>query len=539
MGKKAFIFAFLAIPVGLAIGFFELGLGLAMHGLIVFYEIVPGDGLKLVVSDAIGLDPRTTFILMAISVAAIRYAAFLLPLVAAEAFNQYARGHLLNRSLGSGNSESTVFSNDVTHLTSNLIPHSIGAIMVGVQLLSAIFMSFILVLGMLKISIHMTALALGLGVLASLLLSPAPYFLRKIARDMHAQLTSFTHRLMKDVQHLYFLKILGNDAEEHRILTRVSDDIYFKYSKYSVINGMVTVFPFLLGILFVIVIIEVNIDYELIGISSLLPFIYFLHRFASSATQVSQSTGSLIKGVPFLQEFFSFIQRSSDVAPRQLSISTDDAVESEIFPLTVSKLAIGRSLVLISDISFSVSAGETLLITGESGCGKTTLLMSLVGLVPPIDGSVKWGNNELTGATSIALRKKVSFAGPDPYLFSGTILENLLFGIEETDLADQEIETALWCASADFVHRREAGVDSALGEDGDGLSAGQKQRLSIARAVLRRPAVFLFDETTSNIDEKTEAVIMSRLRQNFPDAVIIAISHRASMKSYATTHVAL
>jgi ABC-type multidrug transport system fused ATPase/permease subunit len=539
MGQRAFILSLLAFPIGLAVGFVELGLGLSLQGLLVFYKIFPEDSGGYQLSDMIGLDPRVVFFLVAISVGIFRYFAFLLPLVSSESFNQHARGHILRRSVGSGFSESTLYANDITHLTSNLIPNSIAAINIIVQLCVAIFMSLVLVFGMFKISAELSALALGLSVLASILLIPAPFWLRKISKELHQQVSGFTHHLMKDVQHLYFLKIIGTDHEEYKILDVRSARIFSRFRNYYTLHGAISIFPFIIGIFFIVIIIEANIKYSLISISSLIPFVYFLHRFSSSATQISQSLGSLIKGIPFLHEYSSFIQKSPVGHFGQVTVSDVDVPDLDLLPLSVSNLTIGRTEILFANLSLHVVAGETLLITGESGRGKTTLLLTLVGLIPKIEGSVKWGGHELTETISVVLRKKISFAGPDPYLFSGTVRENLLFGIDESLLSEQAIKKALWCASADFVYKKKGGLYEQLGEDGDGLSAGQKQRISIARAVLRRPSVFLFDETTANIDESTEVVIMTRLRQEFPKAIIIAVSHRGSMKNYATTELAL
>ena len=534
MGRKTFLLSLLTFPVGLAVGFFELGLGLSLQGLLVFYNIFPEDIGAYRLSETIGLNPRETFILIAISVGVLRYINFLLPLISSEAFNHHARAKILHRSVGSSYAGTTLFANDVTHLTSNLIPHSIAAINIAVQLSSAIFMSLVLVFGMLKISGELTALALGMGALASILLIPAPFWMRKVAKELHQQVGGFTRRLMKDVQHLYFLKIVGSNIEEHKILSAKSDQLFIRYRNYYTLHGAISTFPFIIGIFFIIVVIEVNNSEQFIGISSLIPFVYFLHRFASSATQITQSMGSLLKGAPFVREFYSFVKQSTSGDADNSAVSGVALSNQEILPLTVENLSVGRDKALFPDLSFSVSEGETLLIRGESGRGKTTLLLTLVGIIPPLGGTIGWGSNTLTETVSNALRKKISFAGPDPYLFAGTIKENLLFGIEDKTLGDADIEKALWCASANFVDEKTSGLNEALGEDGDGLSAGQKQRLSIGRAVLRRPGVFLFDETTANIDEDTEAVIMKRLRQEFPKAIIIAVSHRASMKAYAT-----
>jgi len=137
------------------------------------------------------------------------------------------------------------------------------------------------------------------------------------------------------------------------------------------------------------------------------------------------------------------------------------------------------------------------------------------------------------------LRRRLGYAGPEPYLIDADIRANLRFGLESDAVTDADFERALRLARADFVFDLRGGLSHELREAGEGISAGQKQRLALARCVLRRPEVLLLDEATSNIDEATEAEIMAGLKATFPDLLIIAVSHRASLRRFATVQVEL
>jgi ABC-type bacteriocin/lantibiotic exporter with double-glycine peptidase domain len=155
-------------------------------------------------------------------------------------------------------------------------------------------------------------------------------------------------------------------------------------------------------------------------------------------------------------------------------------------------------------------------------------------LVPPLGGRVSWSGTLLNTIDPVDLRRKVGFAGAEPYLIDADIRTNLLFGLDRIDIAETEIEHALRVACADFVYDLEGGLSHQLRENGDGISAGQKQRLALARCLLRGPEVLLLDEATANIDEETEHLLFERLLQAYPDLLIVAVSHRSSLRNFAT-----
>jgi len=188
----------------------------------------------------------------------------------------------------------------------------------------------------------------------------------------------------------------------------------------------------------------------------------------------------------------------------------------------------------LADVSFSLKRGETIAFVGPSGAGKTTLVKLLVGLYQPDDGVVRYNGTDADQIDPEELRSQIGFVTQDTQLFSGTIRENLLF--VRPDATDEECFDVLHRAAADsLLARADKGLDTLIGEGGVKVSGGEKQRLSIARALLRNPRLLVFDEATSSLDSITEEEITRTIREVGQRAYVmtILIAHRLSTIMHA------
>ncbi len=188
----------------------------------------------------------------------------------------------------------------------------------------------------------------------------------------------------------------------------------------------------------------------------------------------------------------------------------------------------------LSDISFTVERGDTIAFVGPSGAGKTTLVKLLVGLYPPKQGEILYNGYSSNVIDLDRLRERIGFVTQDTQLFSGTIRENLLF--VSPGATDIECLDVMHKAAADsLLARADRGLDTVIGEGGVKVSGGEKQRLSIARALLRRPHLIVFDEATSSLDSLTEEEISRTMRDVAGDRAImtILIAHRLSTVMHA------
>ena len=188
----------------------------------------------------------------------------------------------------------------------------------------------------------------------------------------------------------------------------------------------------------------------------------------------------------------------------------------------------------LTNISFEVKKGETIAFVGPSGSGKTTLVKLLVGLYRPELGKILYNRTDGKDIDFDSLRTQIGFVTQDTQLFAGTIRENLLFVRPDASDADL-IDVMKKAACANLLRRAEAGLATVIGEGGLKLSGGEKQRLSIARALLRRPKLMIFDEATSSLDSLTEEEITGTIKEisSQSEQITILIAHRLSTIMHA------
>lgn len=190
----------------------------------------------------------------------------------------------------------------------------------------------------------------------------------------------------------------------------------------------------------------------------------------------------------------------------------------------------------LNEISFKARRGETLAFVGPSGSGKTTLVKLLVGLYPPQSGEILYNGVSSHAIDLDTLREQIGFVTQDTQLFSGSIRENLLF--VNPNATDEEcLEVLRKAACHTLLERASQGLDTVIGEGGVKVSGGEKQRLSIARALLRRPKLLVFDEATSALDSLTEESIGQTIREvsHSGELLTILIAHRLSTVMHADT----
>ena len=216
----------------------------------------------------------------------------------------------------------------------------------------------------------------------------------------------------------------------------------------------------------------------------------------------------------------------------QQQASLKGVVEDELGPVAGASVVVkGTTNGTVTDMdgnfTLEVKKGECVAITGASGCGKTTLSKLLLGLYPLGEGDIRVNGMSMRESDLADLRRQIAYVPQEPYLFQGSIAENIRMG--RPDATEKEIrEAAMQAHAHDFIMEFPEGYDTTVGERGNNLSGGQRQRIAIARAILKDTSIILLDEATSALDNESEQAVNEALRNLQGQKTILMIAHRPS-----------
>ncbi|MEV4437403.1 thiol reductant ABC exporter subunit CydD [Streptomyces sp. NPDC049577] len=245
--------------------------------------------------------------------------------------------------------------------------------------------------------------------------------------------------------------------------------------------------------------------------------------------QVGAQYHAAAEGLAAADEVFAVLETEPDPA------GAAPAPDARHAALTVDRLVVrhpGRAEPALDGLSFEVRPGETVAVAGPSGAGKSTLLSALLGFARPAGGRVLIGGTDLSSLSPESWRNQVAWVPQRPHLFAGTVAENVR--LARPDATDAQLRDALRAAGAlEFVSMLPQGTDTRLGEDGAGLSAGQRQRLALARAFLADRPVLLMDEPTAGLDAGTEASVVEAVRRLAAGRTVVLVTHRPALLAVA------
>lgn len=260
----------------------------------------------------------------------------------------------------------------------------------------------------------------------------------------------------------------------------------------------------------------------LVSIGIIVMFTQYSRQFTRPLNDLANQYNSLLSAVAGAERVFEVMDEEKE---QEVVNSLDlDSVNGDVEFRHVS-FSYERDEPIIFDVSFQINQGETVALVGPTGAGKTTIINLLSRFYDPDQGLVTIDGKNIAIIKRDSLRQHMGFVLQDPFLFEGTLLENIRYGkLEATD--DEVIDAAKLANADSFIRQLPKKYQTKLSQDGDGISQGQKQLISIARAILARPKILILDEATSSIDTITEIKIQEALRRLMEGRTSFVIAHR-------------
>ncbi|AMO89396.1 ABC transporter family protein [Corynebacterium simulans] len=369
------------------------------------------------------------------------------------------------------------------------------------------------------------AVAVLLGVISALIAKLMPLF-----RSMQDKLDSLNGTLREQIVGIRVVRAFVREAHETERFTKANHDLTQLSLKIGQI--FILMFPIITVILNVATGAVLwfgghRVDEGLVEVGALTAFLQYLLQILAAVMMGTFMAMMLPRAIicakritEVLEHEPSIVEPAKNVTPER----NDGVVEFRDVTFTYA----GADAPVLHDISFTARPGQTTAIIGSTGSGKSTLLHLIPRLYLPTEGQVLLDGADVSRMDRQDIVKRVSLVPQKPYLFSGSVASNLRLGRPEA--TDEELWEALRIAQANFVERDEKGLDMPISQGGTNVSGGQRQRLSIARMLVARPKVLLFDDSFSALDVVTDANVRQALHESplLADATMVVVAQRVS-----------
>ncbi|QBE48616.1 ABC transporter ATP-binding protein [Leucobacter triazinivorans] len=369
---------------------------------------------------------------------------------------------------------------------------------------------------------------LSVAVLA-VIVSFLVWLLLPLFRQMQERVDSINSVLREQIMGIRVVRAFVREdfeVERYRVANRNITDVSVRVG-----NIFVLMFPVIMMVLHVATAAVLwfgghRVDQGLVEVGSLTAFLQYLLQILIAVMMGVFMTMMIPRAVVCAERIRELLDTESTLAfPDAETAPTPDAGRVEFSGVTFGFP--GAEKPVITDVSFVAEPGKTTAIIGSTGSGKSVLLNLMLRLYDPQEGSITVDGVPVSALTRAQLAATASLVPQRPYLFSGTIGSNLRFG--RSDASDDDLWEALRVAQGDdFVREKEHGLDEPVSQGGTSVSGGQRQRLSIARALVARPRVYLFDDSFSALDVATDAKLRAALPDATRGATTIIVAQRVS-----------
>ena len=396
------------------------------------------------------------------------------------------------------------------------------------QMITAVTTLIGVLVMMLSISVTMTLVSL---VVIPLSLIMMMFVVKKSQKHFRAQ-QEFLGHTNGHIEEIYgghnIMKAFNGEEKAIEEFDELSDNLYKSAWKSQFLSGMmmpIMVFIGNLGYVIVAIMGGFLTIKNKIEVGDILAFIQYVKSFMQPISQTAQIANVMQQTAAAAERVFEFLEEEEIVEDVENSIPTENIEGSVQFENV--RFGYNEDKIIINDFSVNIKPGQKVAIVGPTGAGKTTIVKLLMRFYELNGGKILIDGHDYKDFTRNELRKMFGMVLQDTWLFNGSIMENIRYG--RLDASDEEVVKAAKLAHADhFIKTLADGYNMEINEEADNISQGQKQLLTIARAILSDPKILILDEATSSVDTRTEVLIQQAMENLMEGRTSFIIAHRLS-----------
>ncbi|WP_449353995.1 ABC transporter ATP-binding protein [Virgibacillus natechei] len=372
--------------------------------------------------------------------------------------------------------------------------------------------------------------------LAILIVLPLMFFIstklrrniRRSWQEVRIQQSRLNSHLNEGIQGIRITQSFSQENENAAFFNGINEDYFQRFriaTKKSAMFGPLVEICNAIGTIILIAYGAYLILSGNIQVGTFVTFAFFLGMFWEPISRLGQMYNQLLMAMASSERIFEFLDEQPNVKEKENAYTFTDMRGHIEFDHV--EFSYDTDRVALHEISLDIKQGQTIALVGHTGSGKSTIANLISRFYDPTKGSVKVDGYDLKDVKVDSLRQKISVVLQDTFIFSGTIMENIRFG--RPDATDQEVmDAAIVVGADDFIQRLADGYETEVEERGNVLSAGERQLLSFARALLANPSILILDEATASIDTETEVKIQAALTKLLKGRTAIIIAHRLS-----------
>lgn len=342
--------------------------------------------------------------------------------------------------------------------------------------------------------------------------------------SIHDRLSQSILQILSGIE---IIKAFNKEKEEHDLFDSISNDVVKAEKKINTLDSFGELSVNILGKLISMSLFLFSVVFIMKGqmtLGAAVAFYAYLGRLYDPAQELSSVIAQYKRSMESFRRIKEYVEMTPKIKDHPDALDKSGLYEAiEIRNLS---FAYNSEEYNLKDINIKIEKNASIALVGESGSGKSTIAKLLMRFYDPDQGAVLFDGSDVKMITNDSLRKMIGYVGQDSFLFNQSIRENILCGQKFDD--EELFEVCRKVNIYDFIVNLEEGFDTVVGERGVKLSGGEKQRIAIARALLRKPDIIIFDEATSNLDSHNESIIQESINQLSNQCTLIIIAHRLS-----------